>query len=135
MAAQTGFYMDLTDFDKGFDRIMKKYPQLCADGMFKKVGPRIISDAIKVEPLAPHLWGELKKSQRITKPVIIKGEIHFFMGFNIAYAVHVHEGLVSWHWSLKGSGPKFLEAKLQWFAREYLKLVADYVNKILGSMK
>jgi len=127
--------MDLKDFDKGFKKIMKKYPELCADGMFTKAGPRIISDSIKEEPKAPHLWGELKKSQRVLKPIIKKGEIYFFVGFNIIYAVAMHEGLESWNWSEPGSGPKYLETKLQRFAREYLKLVADYVDKMVRSMK
>lgn len=127
--------MDPSDFDKGFDKIIKKYPQFCADGMYTEAGPRIISDSIKEEPKAPHLWGELWKSQRITRPVIKKGEILFFAGFNIIYAARLHEGLESWNWTEPGSGPKYLEAKLQRFAREYLKLVADHVDKLVRSLK
>ena len=135
MAAKTGFFMDFSDFDKGFEKIMKKYPQFCADGMYLKAGPPLIAAAIKEEPRAPHLWGELWKSQRITRPEIVKGEIFFFLGFNIKYAGYQHEKMDVKDYTMTGSGPKFLEVKLQKYASAVLKRVAMYVDKMVRSMK
>jgi len=135
MAVQTGLYLDTGEFMEGFEKYVKKHPEITAEALFKKVGPRVIADAIEVEPRAPHLWGELWKSQRILEPVIKKNEIFFFVGFNIIYATYLHEGLETWHWTLPGSGPKYLEAKLERFADEYLKLVAEHVDEAVGSMK
>lgn len=135
MPSKTGFFMDFSDFDKGFKKILKKYPEYAAEGMHKKVGPRIINDSITVEPMAPHLWGELWKSQRILAPVIKGKEILFFVGFNIIYAAYQHEKLDVKDYTMAGSGPKFLEIKMQRFAAAYLKLVADYVDKKVRSTK
>jgi len=135
MAAKTGFFLDFSDFDEGFDKIMKKYPDYAADGMYKKAGPRIIAASIEVEPRAPHLWGELWKSQRILKPTFKGEEILFFVGFNIMYAAYQHEKMDVKKYTLAGSGPKFLEIKMQRFAKECLQLVAAYVDKKVRSTK
>lgn len=135
MPAQTGLFIDASDFIGGLDRYVKKYPAFTADAMWMKVGPRVIEDAITKEPYAPHLWGELWKSQRILRPVVRKKEIYFFVGFNIIYATYQHEGLETWHYTLTGSGPKYLEIKLERYAAEYLRLIAEYVNEQVGAMR
>ena len=72
----------------------------------------IIADAIKEDPRAPHKTGHLWRSQKIELPGWITNLLDVEFGFDTPYAAKLHEGMVGWNWTLKGSGPKFLEAKL-----------------------
>ena len=126
MADKTGFSMDFSDFDKKFAKIVKKaIPELAAKALFQ-VGGKVIADAIKKQPRAPQLTGNLWRSQLIMPPKILK-DISIEVGFAAEYAARLHEAPSNWNWTLAGSGPKYLEAKLSQYHRNYMKFVADFI--------
>lgn len=128
MAEETGLTMDFKDFDKKFDRLVKKtIPEVAGQALFE-VGPYILRDAIMEEPRAPHLWGGLWRSQRVLKPEFQAMAIMVTVGFNIAYAARLHEAPNNWNWTLPGSGPKYLESKLIKNKRKYMEKAADKIR-------
>ncbi len=128
--AQTGFYTDFSDFEKGFSKYVSRYPEAAADALHRQ-GPFILEKAITEEPKAPHRFGALWRSQRTLRPVIRRGEIFVFLGFDIEYAARLHEGLESWNWTLPGSGPKYLETKLARYATDVVKRMAEELSKFV----
>lgn len=127
--AKTAFTMNFKDFDVKFEKIVKKtIPSLSAQGLFQ-AGALLIKDAIQEEPRAPHLSGHLWRNQLIPRPVIEHGKIELEAGFNVPYAARLHEAPTSWNWTMSGSGPKFLEAKLIAHRDKYMKFVADFIAK------
>jgi len=109
---KSGMEFDFSEFDKRFFRLtMKKVPDAYIEAMIA-VLPEILKDAIKQEPRAPHKTGHLWRSQKIEIPKKIFKHIEATFGFNVPYAAATHEAPDNWNWTLKGSGPKYLEAKL-----------------------
>jgi len=130
VTAQTGFYMDFAEFDEGFERYVRRYPEAAADSLHRQ-GPFILAKAVTEEPMVPHKSGTLARSQRVLRPVIRKREIFVFLGFNTEYAAYVHEGLETWNWTLPGSGPKYLETKLARYATDVVKRMAEELSKFV----
>lgn len=112
------------DFDIKFPRVCnKEIPETAAKSAFKVAG-MVIRDSILEEPRAPHKTGNLWRSQKIEKPKIIKGEISIELGFDTEYAAAVHEMPANTNWTMKASGPKFLEAKLIRNKEKYMAEIA-----------
>jgi hypothetical protein len=133
---ESGFSMDWSDFDRVFERMIRRTaPALGAAGL-KHAAAYVISDSINVEPRAPHktggagLWG----SQKIQEPVITEDEISVSCGFNIVYAAYQHRGMrfdgthVVRHYTMAGSGKEFLKIKLEQFGQKYMGITADYIR-------
>lgn len=130
MSDKTGLYMDSTDFDKGFKRIVEKtIPETLAEGLYRVVAPLLLRYAIKEVPTVPKKTGHLRRSQKALKPLLERGEITLVVGFNTEYAARLHEALDNWDWSEPGSGPKYLETKLINHSKEFLEKLADYVSR------
>lgn len=133
MSKKTGYYLDTTDFDKGFKKIVQQtIPETLAEGMFKIVAPLVLKYAITEVPTVPKKWGTLRKSQTAIYPMLKPGDITLLVGFNTVYAAKMHEAPDNWNWTEPGSGPKFLISKLTSHASEFLKKLAAYV---LGKAK
>jgi len=88
---ESGYYIDMTDFDKKFNALVEKaIPEYAAKGVFDAMN-ELLSDAITKSPQAPKdigdLWGSriVEKAKEIAKEIIIEG------GFNIKYARRHHE--------------------------------------------
>ena len=125
--AKTGMIFDSKDFDIKLPRVInKEIPEAAANAFFKMAG-MVIRDAILEEPRVPKArpGGALWRSQQIEKPRIEHGEISIELGFNIEYAAYVHEAPSNLNWTLAGSGPKFLEAKLIKNKEKYMAELAQ----------
>lgn len=117
------------DFDIKFAKVCDKaIPQAAASQMQYRVAGMVLRDAILEEPRAPHLTGNLWRSQKIEKPRMVKGEVTIELGFDADYAAFVHEMPAYKTPSMVGSGPKFLEAKL-------IKNKEKYMAEIARGMK
>jgi len=109
---KTAMTLDTRDFDIKFPHVCNKEIPEAAANTFYKVAGMVISDAILEEPRAPHKTGHLWREQKIESPQIKAGEIGIELGFDADYAAAVHEMPSNVNWTMAGSGPKYLEAKL-----------------------
>jgi len=143
-----GMTIDFTEFEKTFKALVEgAIPKEIGKGLFR-AGNALLHDAIYLEPKAPFDEGHLRGSARVEEAKIEKGDISTRIGFNIKYAARWHEisqenmskkdilgRAYSKHWpinwSLKGSGPKYLESKMIKFKSKYMEIVADYLGKLL----
>lgn len=133
-----GMTIDFKDFNKGFKKICDKIPPEAAQGMFAAMN-ELLRDARVEPPQAPKEVGDLWGSARADKAKIEKGSIEGQCGFNIVYAARWHElseaedARINWTRD-KGSrfpGRKYLEKKMVMFKDKYMKIVAEFINKIL----
>ena len=125
---KSGMTFDTKDFDIKFPRVCnKEIPEAAAKTSYKVAG-MVIRDAILEEPRAPHLTGNLWRSQKIERPHIVAGEISIELGFDADYAAFVHEMPAYKDPTMAGSGPKFLESKL-------IKNKEKYMAEIAKGMK
>ncbi|HDZ25700.1 hypothetical protein LCGC14_0856640 [marine sediment metagenome] len=126
MAEKTGMTFNTKDFDIKFPRVMnKEIPEAGARAEYR-VAAMVIRDAILEEPRAPHSkgGGTLWRSQKIEQPQIKAGEITIELGFDVEYAAIVHEMPANTNWTMVGSGPKYLEAKLIKNKEKYMAEIA-----------
>ncbi len=122
---KSGMTINTKDFDIKFAKIVDKaIPKAASNQMQYKVAGMILRDAIREEPRAPHLTGNLWRSQKIEKPQIEHGEITIKLGFDADYAAAVHEMPAYTKPSMVGSGPKFLESKLIKNKEKYMAMIA-----------
>ena len=110
--AKTGMTFDTKDFDIKLPRVINKEIPEAAASTFPRVAGMVLRDSITEEPKAPHKTGHLWREQIIEQPKIERGEISIDLGFDVDYAAAVHEMPSNVNWTMTGSGPKFLEAKL-----------------------
>ena len=130
--AKTGMTYNTKDFDIKFPRVInKEIPEESAMLEYKVAG-MVIRDAILEEPRAPHKTGNLWRSQKIEPPRIMAGEITIELGFDTEYATPVHEMPSNVNWTMVGSGPKFLEAKLIKNKEKYMGMIADGLRRKAG---
>lgn len=127
--AKTGMTFETKDFDIKLPRVINKEIPEAAASTFPRVAGMVLRDAILEEPKAPHKTGHMKRNQKIEYPKIEKGEISIELGFNTDYAMIVHEMPSNVNWSMAGSGPKFLEAKL---LRNKEKYIAELARGMQG---
>ena len=127
--AKTGMTLDTRDFDIKFPDVCNNQIPEAAARSFYKVAAMVIGDAILEEPKAPHKTGHMKRTQLIEAPQIKMGEISIELGFDAEYAATVHEMPSNVNWSMAGSGPKFLEAKL---IRNKEKYMAELARGMQG---
>ena len=126
--AKTGFTAEMKDFNKKFYKVVNKtIPGLSAEGLMKGA-TQLIRDAIQEQPRAPHLTGNLWRSQKIERPMIKHGEISIEVGFDAEYAAAVHEMPSSNKFTMTGSGPQFLTSKLAKNKDKYMKTTADHIK-------
>jgi hypothetical protein len=122
-------FMRTESFDREFARLVNAtIPEIAADALFQG-GLRLLRYAIEEEPKAPHKSGRLWNSQQVDPPVIKPDHISVVAGFNCEYAAAVHEAPSNWHWTLEGSGPKFLETKSVRHREDLIKYVADKIKE------
>ena len=122
------FYLDFSDFNRGFEKIVEdEWPEHAQMGLFQ-AGALLIRDAITEEPTAPKKTGHLRRSQLI-KPIEQKGLfIGIEVGFNVPYAGKLHEAPNGTNWTEPGSGPKFIETKMAKNKEKYYAHVAAFIK-------
>ena len=133
MSNGSGFSLDFSDFEKGFNHLVKNaVPPDAEKGLFEAAA-EMLRDAKEEVPKAPfkegHLWGSTADT---IKTKITHNEISVECGFNIEYAAKLHEmpkeagDKISW--SLPGSGPKYLETKMVRNKQKYMEVVAESIR-------
>jgi len=123
---KSGMTLNTKDFDIKFAKVVDKaIPKAAASQMQYRVAGMVLRDSILEEPRAPHLTGNLWRSQKIEKPQIEHGEITIELGFDADYAAFVHEMPAYKDPSMVGSGPKFLESKLIKNKEKYMAEIAN----------
>jgi len=130
--AKTGMTFDTKDFDIKFPRVINKEIPEESARMEYKVASMVIRDAILEEPRAPHKTGNLWRSQKVERPRIVAGEITIELGFDTEYATATHEMPSNVNWTMAGSGPKFLEAKLIRNKEKYMAEIAAGLRRKAG---
>jgi len=122
-------YLDLSTFQKEFSEVcLTEIPHLTEKGLFNAAN-ELKLDADHVEPKTPLKEGHLKGSWEVQVEFIEKDLWSLVCGFNISYAIYVHEMVKVHSWTEPGSGPKFLESKLYMFTDKYLRIVAETIAK------
>lgn len=123
-----GFTVDAQDFYKKFPDVTKKQiPKRIEEALYY-AGQLLMRDAMMVRPFAPHLWGTLWRAQDVKQAVNKAGAWSLECGFNIEYAAKLHEAPDGWAWTLKGSGPKYLETKMAMYRDRYMAAVAEVIR-------
>jgi len=75
-ANKSGMTFNTKDFDIEFAKVCDKaIPKAAADQMHYRVAGMVLRDAVLEEPRAPHLTGNLWRSQKVEQPKILKGEV------------------------------------------------------------
>jgi len=125
---KSGFYLNTSDFLKDFARITGKViPDKVKAAEFK-VGNMVIHDAIKEEPTVPRKIGDLRGSGE-THPNDSLTKFEIDVGFNKEYAAKWHEAVgKDINWTTPGSGPKYLETKLQRYKNKYYAFWAKLIR-------
>lgn len=129
MNNKSGFFVDIGSFQKELHETCdKEIPDLGEKALFQG-GFKMIRFAIEEPPRTPHKWGPLWKSQLVK---LAQRTIDFstvLVGFTAEYAAAQHEAPSGWSYTLEGSGPKYLEAKLPRHMDEIYAFVAAYIYK------
>lgn len=120
----SGVYLDMRDFNEKFRKMTEvTTPEAMRKGIFAAVSD-IKLDADEVAPRTPVKEGHLKGSWMSEITYKSANEFSVLCGFNIEYAIFVHEMVKRHDWTEPGSGPKFLESKLFMFGNKYLEIIA-----------
>ena len=124
----SGMYLDYSLFKTGFTKIATKtIPDKVEKAEFA-VGAMVIKDAILETPKVPRDIGDLQASGEI-HPERSPIKIGVLIGFNKDYAAKWHEAVgKKVNWSLDGSGPKYLEAKLSRLKEKYMRFFASLIS-------
>ena len=130
MNKKTGLYMDFSEFNKGFEKYLKKH-KIESAAALEKVAAFVLADAVNEQPTVPKKTGTLRRSQAISKAQIGRKGISIVFGFNTEYAARLHEAPSNWNWSEPGSGPKYLQSKLEKNMKKYMKQVAEEIKEAM----
>lgn len=135
MARETGLYLDSKEFDKKFERLVKKaIPEDAGKGMITAMD-EVLSDSIELPPQAPKeigdLWGSIAGTVKLK---VIYKILRVIGGFNISYARKHHEAEPGTYryTTDKGSekpGVKFMQTKMSSFRNKYMGIVAETIRK------
>jgi len=128
----SGFSLDFSDFEKGFNDLVKNaIPPDAEKGLFNAAAA-MLKDADEEIPMTPRKEGHLRGEKKIENVLTTKGEISVTAGFNKEYAASLHEmpkeAGDKINWTLPGSGPKFLETKMVRNKQKYMEIVAESIR-------
>ena len=132
---ESGYYIDMTDFDKKFNNLMKNaIPEHGEKGTFNAMN-RLLDDAVTKPPQAPRDIGDLHGSKLVEKVKKGDKESSIEGGFNSKYARRHHEvepGTFKYTISAKCTqpGPKFLESKMAQFKDKYGEIIAETIRRM-----
>ena len=135
MSRETGFYLDFSDFDKKFYKLVKDaMPDDARKGLHNAM-IALLEDSINLPPQAPFEFGGLWGSRGGTAQVETKGKhISVVGGFNIKYAARHHEvapGTFKYTTDKGASqpGPKYMLSKMAMFFKKYMEIVANTIKR------
>ena len=130
-----GIKVDFKEFEAGLSEAYERTSRVAGEGLFEAAN-ELLEDAITVRPLAPFDEGHLRGSARTNKAKYFMRRVDVEAGFNIEYAARWHEispeKEKKVHWTLPGSGRKYLELKLTMFGKKYMAIVAEAIRRALN---
>ena len=150
---KSGFTVDFTAFEKDFYKLVEKaVPEASKKGLFNAAA-EMLRDADKEAPQTPKDKGDLRGSKTIevtesgmqaggiktvrTTDIPLSKELSVTAGFNIEYAMKVHEaepGTIKFqvkHAGIKQPGAKFLETKMVKNKEKYMAITALTIKNIM----
>jgi len=104
---------------------------ICGGALYE-CAQEVGATSLRVTPKSPG-GGNLRNSQQITKPEVVGDGVEVTIGYGgaaSAYALFVHEAPQELHWTLPGTGPKYLERP----AKEY-PLQTKLAAKLRGRLE
>ncbi len=129
-----GIKVDFSEFEAGLKEAYARARSAGGVGLFEAAN-ELLEDAITVRPLAPFDEGHLRGSARTKKAKYFMQQVEVDAGFNIEYAARWHEISPEKekrvHWTLPGSGRKYLELKLTMFGKKYMAIVAEAIRRAM----
>lgn len=137
-AAEKGLFESLSELKNDCDNVYPKTPHL--EGNLRG-DYTFILEGITQSKIAEHSGGKGKDHKRGgEKPAERRGakDIIAKLIFRMPYAAKWHEAIdADWaaggiDWSEPGVGPKYVERKLQMFAKKYFQIVAENVRAALA---
>lgn len=119
-----------SSFLAGFKRFTTKtIPDVTEKGLFQ-TGWMVIRYANEKKPMTPRDVGDLRASGRVEPN---PNELSVTVGFDKEYAAKWHElpkaRAKRISWTTKGSGRKYLETKLYHYKNEFMKFLAEFIEK------
>ena len=135
MTKKTGFYLDTSNFDKKFERVVEQAIPGDASKGLEKAMNEVLRDSIELPPQAPKEIGDLWGSIANTVKVFVKYKVLSVLGgFNIEYAKYQHEAEPgAYKYTLdkgaKQPGPKFMQSKMALYRERYMGIVADVIRR------
>lgn len=135
MTKETGFYLDMSDFDKKFNKVVEEaIPEDAGKGLVDGMN-EWLRDSIELPPQAPKKIGDLWAAIADTVKLFIQHKILSVIGgFNIKYARRHHEvepGTFKYTVD-KGAtqpGPKFMQSKMVKYKDKYMEIVANSIRR------
>lgn len=150
-----GFEIDWTDFNRRFfEYATRTAPAAAEQGMWRALG-ELKHDVDTVTPKAPLLEGNLRgdfdlvlegittskvvssgskgNARAVAKERIGAKGIVVKLILRMPYAAKWHEAVgKKVNWSEAGVGPKYMERKMQMFAKKYFNIVSDVLRSAAG---
>ena len=134
MSKETGLFLDFSDFNKKFYKLVKDaIPEDAQKGTSNAMN-ELLEDSVTKPPQAPKdigdLWGSriVEKPKEVGKKTIIEG------GFNSEYAARHHEvapGTFKYTLTKGASqpGPKYMQSKMAMFFKKYMEIIAETIRR------
>lgn len=120
-----------TSFIRGFKKQCKvTVPNVARKALFQ-TGWMIIRYANTKKPYTPTDKKDLRSSGRVE---VDPRKLELIVGFNKEYAAKWHEispaKAAKTAWTLPGSGRKYLSSKLSMYKNDFMKFMAQFINKM-----
>jgi len=129
MSGDSGFKMDFSDFDKTFKHLVEKaIPEHAEKGLLG-AGKLLLDDSDNEAPQTPFLTSALRGSGVVQKG----GPLMVQVVYNSEYATRQHEAepgefnYTKTH--VTHPGPKFMESKMARHKDDYMRVVADEIER------
>lgn len=120
-----------TNFIRGFKTFCSKtVPDVARKGLMQ-TGWMVIRYANTKKPYTPTDKKDLRSSGRVE---VDPWKLELVVGFNKEYAAKWHEispkKAAKVSWTLPGSGRKYLSSKLSMYKNDFMKFMAEFINKM-----
>jgi len=112
--------------------VMHSTPDAIIRGL-REAGMALKLDTDNVIPKTPKKWGTLKRSGVVRTPQKKKDGYSIIVEYTAPYAAQLHEneGGRYKNWTEPGSGPKFLQTKLELFINKYYSIIGKALARTL----
>jgi len=127
MKKDTGITVDHSAFNRTFFPLVNLIiPDYAGKGLFEAAN-EMLRDGDNEPPQTPFKHGDLRGSKKVEKPETIAGTISVEAGYNIKYAIKLHESAPGQYRfvprkGILSPGRKWLETKIVAHKEKYIKI-------------